>query len=196
MYNYESAVCRLSNRHPNINICRQQLAREYYDKLVHDKHKLQLDQVAQKLIWLLKKAKTLAKVVIVTNAETGWIELSCKAWLSAALPEVLIYHCIPMQIHDLLVLLARSATCTSCSNPLVGDLPFHLTCGRIISSLLKNISRILKLPGPILSLGKRAIVVRAAERQQVARGLEGGCVPRRRPRLLHHEKLEKHHLHR
>eukprot|EP00391_Amoebophrya_sp_Ameob2_P007762 CAMPEP_0178998764 /NCGR_PEP_ID=MMETSP0795-20121207/9684_1 /TAXON_ID=88552 /ORGANISM="Amoebophrya sp., Strain Ameob2" /LENGTH=440 /DNA_ID=CAMNT_0020691459 /DNA_START=69 /DNA_END=1394 /DNA_ORIENTATION=- len=67
----------------------QQLAREYYDKLVHDKHKLQLDQVAQKLIWLLKKAKTLAKVVIVTNAETGWIELSCKAWLSAALPEVL-----------------------------------------------------------------------------------------------------------
>ncbi|CAD7958073.1 unnamed protein product [Amoebophrya sp. A120] len=67
----------------------QKMAREYFDQLVHQKHKTQLDAVARMLVGLLRKAKTMGRVVIVTNAETGWIELSCKAWLSSALPEVL-----------------------------------------------------------------------------------------------------------
>ncbi|CAD7966973.1 unnamed protein product [Amoebophrya sp. A25] len=64
-------------------------AREYYMSMVSTKHRTQLDSVADRLIALLRRAKQLGRVVIVTNAETGWIELSCKAWLNKALPEVL-----------------------------------------------------------------------------------------------------------
>lgn len=40
-----------------------------------------LDQIAAHSAELLKSAEKYGKVVIVTNAETGWIELSCKRWL-------------------------------------------------------------------------------------------------------------------
>lgn len=48
-----------------------------------------LRKISERIISALVSAKELGKVVIVTNAETGWIELSCKAWLPAAYGEVM-----------------------------------------------------------------------------------------------------------
>mmetsp|Transcript_26774 Transcript_26774/g.58215 ORF Transcript_26774/g.58215 Transcript_26774/m.58215 type:complete len:311 (+) Transcript_26774:456-1388(+) len=49
----------------------------------------ELDALAMEVGLLLDKASELAeKVVIVTNAEEGWIELACKAWLPSLLPHL------------------------------------------------------------------------------------------------------------
>ena len=50
--------------------------------------KERLEALAKHINKVLKVAKKVGKVVIVTNAETGWIELSCQAWL----PEC--YHAV------------------------------------------------------------------------------------------------------
>lgn len=48
-----------------------------------------LSQISDALLELLDMAQNAGKVVIVTNAETGWIELSCRAWLPRAYKEVM-----------------------------------------------------------------------------------------------------------
>eukprot|EP00928_Gymnodinium_smaydae_P071629 TRINITY_DN55167_c0_g1_i1.p1 TRINITY_DN55167_c0_g1~~TRINITY_DN55167_c0_g1_i1.p1 ORF type:complete len:352 (+),score=62.14 TRINITY_DN55167_c0_g1_i1:85-1056(+) len=46
-----------------------------------------LEELAEEVALLLEQATNLAeKVVVVTNAEEGWVDLSCKAWLPSLYP--------------------------------------------------------------------------------------------------------------
>lgn len=47
-----------------------------------------MEQIALKAQKVLELASELGKVVIVTNAEAGWVELSCQSWLPSLLPTV------------------------------------------------------------------------------------------------------------
>ena len=51
-----------------------------------------LDEISEQLCDLLDLAVSLGQVVIVTNAETGWIELSCQAWLPKVYSRVMQPH--------------------------------------------------------------------------------------------------------
>jgi len=53
-----------------------------------------LAQIAAHAADLLTAAEQYGKVVIVTNAETGWIELSCKRWLPSLQPIVEKIECL------------------------------------------------------------------------------------------------------
>jgi len=50
------------------------------------RHREQLAEVATSAIELIRNAKQCGKVVLVTNAERGWIELSCQKFLPSLLP--------------------------------------------------------------------------------------------------------------
>jgi hypothetical protein len=67
-----------------------------YDSLGPERQDLKdaLDEIAAKAEELLTSAKAYGKVVIVTNAETGWIELSCKRWLPSLQPVVQEIECL------------------------------------------------------------------------------------------------------
>lgn len=55
---------------------------------VTDEQRQILDNAAQTAINLLASAKTYGTVVLVTNAEYGWIELSCQKFLPALYPQL------------------------------------------------------------------------------------------------------------
>merc|ERR1719276_474293 len=56
------------------------------DSKVNDNQRMQLTEVANAVMETLRIAKTMGTVVLVTNAERGWIELSCQKFLPALLP--------------------------------------------------------------------------------------------------------------
>jgi hypothetical protein len=49
-------------------------------------HRALLDQVARAEKQVLLTASAIGKVVVVTNAEEGWVDLSCRRWLPTLLP--------------------------------------------------------------------------------------------------------------
>merc|ERR1711920_30017 len=51
-------------------------------------HREQLAVVAESAIEILSNAKKCGTVVLVTNAERGWIELSCQKFLPTLLPQL------------------------------------------------------------------------------------------------------------
>lgn len=48
----------------------------------------QLELLASSVIALLARARTYGKVMIITNAETGWVELSCKRFMPDVFPHL------------------------------------------------------------------------------------------------------------
>jgi len=56
------------------------------DSKVNDNQRMQLTEVANAVMETLRIAKTMGTVVLVTNAERGWIELSCQKFLPTLYP--------------------------------------------------------------------------------------------------------------
>lgn len=48
----------------------------------------QLEALQGAVVALLKRAQQFGKVMIITNAETGWVELSCKRFIPEVLPHL------------------------------------------------------------------------------------------------------------
>merc|ERR1719199_1024886 len=55
---------------------------------VSREQRLQLNEVANSVMETLRRAKQLGTVVLVTNAERGWIELSCQKFLPTLYPSL------------------------------------------------------------------------------------------------------------
>lgn len=54
--------------------------------VVPEEARVQLDALAESVILLVERAMTFGPVCIITNAETGWVELSAKKFLPAVVP--------------------------------------------------------------------------------------------------------------
>jgi hypothetical protein len=54
----------------------------------------QLDEIAAAGEAALMRAEDRGRVVIVTNAEKGWIELSCRRWLPSLMPVLKRFECL------------------------------------------------------------------------------------------------------
>mmetsp|Transcript_63117 Transcript_63117/g.160188 ORF Transcript_63117/g.160188 Transcript_63117/m.160188 type:complete len:254 (+) Transcript_63117:146-907(+) len=70
---------------PSSWICQQGLRLDD-DSVVLDEQKATLDRLAARAAQTLSVAKRHGKVVLVTNAEEGWIELSCAKFMPTLLP--------------------------------------------------------------------------------------------------------------
>lgn len=46
----------------------------------------QLDLLQESVIQLLQRAVLYGRVIVITNAETGWVELSCKKFMPRVMP--------------------------------------------------------------------------------------------------------------
>jgi hypothetical protein len=64
------------------------------DDVVNPQHKDLMTLVAAASARALIEAEKRGKVVIVTNAETGWIDLSCKRWLPGLFPVISRFECV------------------------------------------------------------------------------------------------------
>jgi hypothetical protein len=64
------------------------------DDVTSKQHQELLHQVATSSARTLLEAEKRGKVVIVTNAETGWIELSCKRWMPGLYPTISKFECV------------------------------------------------------------------------------------------------------
>jgi hypothetical protein len=64
------------------------------DDVTNPTHKELFHLVAVASAGALLEAEKRGKVVIVTNAETGWIELSCRRWMPGLYPTISRFECV------------------------------------------------------------------------------------------------------
>lgn len=80
LFDWDDTLCPSS-------YCMAQLKLEVFDSVPEDMRPM-MEKIAENAQRVLEQAEELGKVVIVTNAEEGWVELSCRSWLPALLPTV------------------------------------------------------------------------------------------------------------
>jgi hypothetical protein len=71
---------------PSSWLLKQELKIVANSRLPNDEEKLELRRVARRVINTLRRAKRIGTVMIITNAEKGWVELTCRHFMPEVAP--------------------------------------------------------------------------------------------------------------
>lgn len=73
---------------PSSWLLKQDLKIAGNSRLPNDAEKLELRRVAESVVKTLRRAKRIGTVIIITNAEKGWVELTCRHFLPQVAPQL------------------------------------------------------------------------------------------------------------